>query len=97
MVKEYNLLKIINLIYTLIQFAFLYVGFLLMEGSLYKNSITYFFGVIIFVFIILLNLLINFIFSYKIYKKDGFIIYKYLLWILVPILSAIISFISVVF
>lgn len=96
MMKEYSLLKRVNLVYTLIQFAFLYIGYLLMEGSLYKNNLSYFFGVIIFVFIILLNLLMNFILLYKIYKKESFIIYKYLLWVLVPILSATISFISVV-
>lgn len=90
MIKDYSLFKKINILITIIEFIPLYISFLFFEGNLNVNGWSYVWGILIFLLVIAVDLGINFLIGYKIYKKYDNIIKSYFLWTLLPVLTAII-------
>ena len=69
MCKEYGYIKLINIIYSVIQFVFIYIAGFFIEGPLYKNWFSVVVGVILLLIIAYGTVFINLLMKYKIMKK----------------------------
>ena len=96
MCKEYGYIKLINIIYSIIQFVFIYIAGFFIEGPLYKNWFSVVVGVILLLIIAYGTVFINLLMKYKIMKKYNSFNNYYLLWMIIPIGLFIIQVLNIV-
>ena len=96
MVKEYTYIKVINILYSVVQFIFIYFAAFFIDGPLYKNWFSVVIGVFIIVLIIGTIVFLNLLMKCKIEKKYNNFDKNHLLWMIIPLGLLVIQIINIV-
>jgi len=89
-------IKLFNILYTVLMFIPLFISFLLINGSLYKNGWSYFLAIVIILLVIACSMLINYYLAKKYFSVNKNFEKKLFFWVLLPLIVCFIFIISIV-